>query len=103
RFCIPVFLKKLRRNLVHSLIRALRRQNRRNQQLQRILIIQTALGLRIQLLQKRQDYTDALPPVFKFFGLEQFHRTRRGVTTPLKIISSESRMIWKKSSRISSP
>ena len=54
-----VLAEQVFRDLVHALVGALRRQDRRHQQLQRRAVVQAALGVGICPLQDRQDRRDA--------------------------------------------
>ncbi len=61
----PVFLEERRRNDVDHLIRALRRQDRRDQKLERVFVVERTLRIRIRGLEPRKDlFCSKIPSLF---------------------------------------
>ena len=60
RLSIRVFLKESLGHLIHTHVRALRGKNRRDQQLERVLVIQFAGSARISFIELGENGRDAL-------------------------------------------
>ena len=63
-----IFFEQLRGDQVYALVRALRREDGGDEQLQRIFMVQLAMRVGISALQRRNDFLRAFPFAGKIFA-----------------------------------